>query len=619
MQSEEPSPLEISEQLAKMLASDVFQARRAAAADESGRGRAGRLLAFIVDKTLSGPQNDLTEYTIAVAVLGRPRDFDPGVDTIVRVEVARLRSKLDDYYRNSGKTDTILIDVPKGGCVATFLRRPTAGVESPPPRRIPSRNQLRWGGVVLLLCLGAVSAIMIWQRHDNNKDIQRILSEIVAVRSHLGGDDTPVGPDTKINKEHLESLLNMLERYETAGISLDPRSYFEEGNALYAIHNAELAIKKLQIAIRLNPSLAAAHSLLAVVYLFERDDSDLAFKHTCLAITNLNQNDWSTRAQSLTLLGTLNRERGRFDEALVLFQDVQKIYADHNDLRGIIGSHNNIGLVYQSHKDNDKAIEQFRLARDMSRNLGDPVAQARSLLFMGNYFYGLGSLHRNEALDAYTKARDLVKDKVPSLEAAIVANIGNIYFDRGEFDKAESFYKQILWLSPESPENVGDAHNSLGNVYKVKRQWDDAMREFRTALSIFRARTASIGFVGPSMSLRRDDMNVLRSMEDVSIRKGDYAGAIKYGEQELEIDKDSPGAHYNLACAYCGLNDRNMAIREFQKVPIDNYWASQAEPDTDLKCLRGTPLFKEIIRSGKAKTPGPPVVSGALPPLSCTQ
>src|SRR5271155_181646 len=44
-----------------------------------------RLLTFVCEKHFEGATGEIKEYNIAVQALGRPQDFDPQVDTIVRV------------------------------------------------------------------------------------------------------------------------------------------------------------------------------------------------------------------------------------------------------------------------------------------------------------------------------------------------------------------------------------------------------------------------------------------------------------------------------------------------------------------------------------------------------
>lgn len=83
------------------------------------------LLRYLVDQTLTGNAARLKGYSIGVEVFGRGDDFDPAVDAIVRVEVARLRTKLNEYYGSLGQSDTICIELPKGGYAVEFRRRDT--------------------------------------------------------------------------------------------------------------------------------------------------------------------------------------------------------------------------------------------------------------------------------------------------------------------------------------------------------------------------------------------------------------------------------------------------------------------------------------------------------------
>ncbi|MGK6315733.1 tetratricopeptide repeat protein [Neorhizobium sp. DT-125] len=57
-------------------------------------------------------------------MLGRHKDFDPGVDPIVRVEATRLRGKLQHYYEAFGAPGTVAIHLPKGRYSPVFTRLP---------------------------------------------------------------------------------------------------------------------------------------------------------------------------------------------------------------------------------------------------------------------------------------------------------------------------------------------------------------------------------------------------------------------------------------------------------------------------------------------------------------
>jgi hypothetical protein len=79
-----------------------------------------QLLQYLVSRALDGNTALLKEYTIGVEAFGRPQDFDPKTDTIVRVQIHRLRQKLKEYYEADGSRDPIVVEIPKGNYLPRF-------------------------------------------------------------------------------------------------------------------------------------------------------------------------------------------------------------------------------------------------------------------------------------------------------------------------------------------------------------------------------------------------------------------------------------------------------------------------------------------------------------------
>jgi hypothetical protein len=80
-----------------------------------------RFLTFVCEKYFEGAIDEIKEYSIAVQVLGRPKDFDPQVDTIVRVTAHALRKRLEEYYRTAGAKHQVRICLPPGHYVPKFI------------------------------------------------------------------------------------------------------------------------------------------------------------------------------------------------------------------------------------------------------------------------------------------------------------------------------------------------------------------------------------------------------------------------------------------------------------------------------------------------------------------
>ncbi len=107
-----PDPAEVTAALDRVLASQAF----------ANAGRLSRLLRYVVETTLAGRADQIKEYSVGVEVFDRPADYDPRIDSIVRVEARRLRARLAEYYAGEGKDDVLRFRLPKGGYAPTFER-----------------------------------------------------------------------------------------------------------------------------------------------------------------------------------------------------------------------------------------------------------------------------------------------------------------------------------------------------------------------------------------------------------------------------------------------------------------------------------------------------------------
>jgi len=165
-----PADAAVLAQLDRILASPGF----------ANAGRLSRFLRFVVERSLAGDGEQLKEYVIGTEVFDRPADYDPRIDSIVRVEARRLRSKLAEYYDGPGAADAITIRVDKGSYVASFdesaaivsaspaapaeataepVAEPTA--PTPPPGR-PRWQRHGWSAAIIGAAVIAI-AVLLWR------------------------------------------------------------------------------------------------------------------------------------------------------------------------------------------------------------------------------------------------------------------------------------------------------------------------------------------------------------------------------------------------------------------------------------------------------------------------
>ena len=127
-----------------------------------------RLMRYLANRAIHAPGSAIREHEIAAEVFGRSAAFDPRIDSTVRVNMARLRAKLIDYYNGPGAEDRIAIELPKGSYTLVFHPRPvepeptimvrpameTPAIRVEPP---PRTNRLM---AIALVCMTSIAVIL---------------------------------------------------------------------------------------------------------------------------------------------------------------------------------------------------------------------------------------------------------------------------------------------------------------------------------------------------------------------------------------------------------------------------------------------------------------------------
>src|SRR5260221_1174723 len=117
-----------------------------------------RVLRYLAQKELDNPGSHVKEYQIATEVYGRPADFNPQVDSTIRVQAARLRGKISEYYAAAGLNDRVIIDLPRGSYSLRFRHRSSIEPSSPTiefkvPETPASQGGRKWFAAVFFLGL----------------------------------------------------------------------------------------------------------------------------------------------------------------------------------------------------------------------------------------------------------------------------------------------------------------------------------------------------------------------------------------------------------------------------------------------------------------------------------
>src|SRR5262245_11140365 len=111
-----PLPADIREYVTRINSSSGF----------SSSERLRELLRYTVIEALEGRGASLKESVLGVTVFGRKPGYDSDANSIVRVEFARLRKKLEQYYQGEGAHERWRILFPRGSYAPEFVRAESA-------------------------------------------------------------------------------------------------------------------------------------------------------------------------------------------------------------------------------------------------------------------------------------------------------------------------------------------------------------------------------------------------------------------------------------------------------------------------------------------------------------
>ena len=180
----------IRAELESILASEVF----------SRSQHLRRLLSFIVEQRLAGQGHTLKESVIAHELYGKGTDFDGGTNPVVRVDARRLRDKLREFYE--GRTDPVVIALPKGSYVPVFEANPASHIQTARPvartrlregRPLTALSRARvWVGALALVVV-VVTAVIAWRALRKPADAP---AQLLPLASHPGTEGPPaLSPD----------------------------------------------------------------------------------------------------------------------------------------------------------------------------------------------------------------------------------------------------------------------------------------------------------------------------------------------------------------------------------------------------------------------------------------
>ncbi len=271
-------------------------------------------------------------------------------------------------------------------------------------------------------------------------------------------------------------------------------------------------------------------------------------------------------AQRLMIIGSLYREQGKYDTALVVAHDAFDILQNNPsssvDLEwdmytlfaGIflnVGEHDS-ALAY-----NHRALKLF------------PTPQGEQQLKISASYNGIAGIYETrgdyqKALDYFTqslKIRKLVLGENHPDIANLYNNVAAIYFRSGDYDLALDYYLKSLSIMNETLANdhpsFGIRYNNIAMAYRGKKEFDKALEFGLKSKSIF---VTKLGDKHPNVAGVVN--NIGRTYSDMK----QYGRALVSYQEAFSIWKEKFGErHSNVTQSYFNIGEAYGNLKDFDK------------------------------------------------------
>ena len=333
------------------------------------------LLKYLYEEAQKG--NTLKEASIAAGFFKRGNDFIPGEDTIVRVNIYKLRSLLEKYYAEEGVNDPYIIEIPKGSYLLSYRSKiqQTAAVIK---QKKLSRSSLVL--IIISLTVNAVFVVLFLKSHTEKRAINPVWSSYLnssqpvfitlgdpfffRVNSKKSESGSLIVRDIFINsKEDLQTRKPVGLQKDSSAISELNYPYFSRNN-LWPLPDLIAVFAKSSIETRLQT-------------LSESNIDDIK-NNNVVFIGNINSFGWMAKFLKKTSISIetnprkikLNRQNDTLD--LSVPEHVKGNYTDYAFLVKLPGPNNNfISMMGDFHASGLRGLSGFISKRKSLKELED--------------------------------------------------------------------------------------------------------------------------------------------------------------------------------------------------------------------------------------------------------
>ncbi|MGC1199059.1 MAG: tetratricopeptide repeat protein [Geitlerinemataceae cyanobacterium] len=294
------------------------------------------------------------------------------------------------------------------------------------------------------------------------------------------------------------------------------------------------------------------------------------FQLETLAVQAQTLEAGKAQADRLLAEGIAQYNEIKFGEAIAKFEEALSIYQEIGEMAGVGNTFHQLGLVYNSLQDYDRALDYYQQALTIQRGIGYFSLERVILYRIGKVYERLRD--DRQALDYYQQALAVSATQCGDRiwEGIALAGMGRVYQKQEEYRQALDYYQQAVAIReeeidctdekiPGSSNRASTLFKNIGFVSQQLEEYPQALDYYQKALEIFR-----------EIGDQDEEWLILNEMGVVYRRLGEYQQAIDSFQQSMAIQQNSLGfveglTLHNLGLVYDNLAEYQQALDYYQQ------------------------------------------------------
>lgn len=307
-----------------------------------------------------------------------------------------------------------------------------------------------------------IDAIVNWAYEPANKTVERQYAEVALIQA---GRITPPYPAGRS-----DALVKLGQIAADAGQNAEAETLYRK-----ALH--------LRDSLGLKPGTASCYNNLGLLQKNQGhyDEAVALFEQGLKQLKPDERMD--LQATLHNNLGATLGHKHQCEQGYGHFEAAMRLGLRLNDTFGVASARFNMGALLQDCQGlYSQAMDSLRLCLQDFTQLQNPAFMAKCHLLMGNNAYFTGEMEK--ALAQYQQAEALGNHLAKAERAIIIKNRGRVYLDQQRFEEALRDFTTALdtFIALGSIREIAATHYELGNYHYEKSEFAAAVPHYKAAL-----------------------------------------------------------------------------------------------------------------------------------------